>query len=208
MIISLCFSLLLGFLSKVSIGSDNQIINCSSEQPDGSFTVEPHPDHPGWSRVTKKNSNGDIVEVAHVPNDRVPAYVSQGSKSNPISVDDSDSSASSPIPVGEGSASNPIPVENSEDSASDLEKEEGAKKQKNSSSNDDNGKGGGSNPSSGPSEGPSAPTGSSAPSGSYEGAGSSVGGSNNRTKEVLGSLLGLLGGFLENIPDVLNNLYL
>lgn len=200
--------LLLRLLIKVSIEIGNQI-NCSSEQPEGtSTTVEPNLDIPGWSIVTKKNSNGEVVEVIHMPNDRVPAYLSQGSKSNPISVDDSDSSASSPIPVDdeEGSASNPIPVE---ESASDIEKEEEAKKPKNPSSNDDNGKGEGSNPSSGPYSAPSGGP-SSAPSGGSSSAptGSSEGGSTNRTQEILGILLGLLGGFLENIPDVLNNLYL
>lgn len=148
------------------------------------------------------------MEEAYIPDDRVSDYISQGSVSNPISVDDSDSSTPSPRPMEEGSVSNPISVSDSEDSASDLEKEEGGeKKPKNSSSNDDNGKGGGSNPSSGSSSGPSEGP-SSAPTGSSEGAGSSVGNSTNRTKEVLGSLLGSLGGFLENVLDVLNNLYL
>lgn len=221
MLVFLYIRLLLGFLIKVNVEYDNQIL-CSSVQPDGStitvettdhgepsmtvkqpdgtsIKVEPHPDHWGWSKLTKKNSNGEIVEVTHAPNDRVPAYLSQGSGSNPISVDDSDSSTSSPKPAGEGSVSNPLPISDSEDSDSDLEKEEaGKKKPKNSSPNDnDNGKGGGSNPTEGP---------SSAPAGSSEGAGSSAG-SSNRTKEVLGSLLGSLGGFLENILDVLNNLY-
>lgn len=144
--------------SKLCIIFPNIIINSSSEEPEEpkeegiSITVEPAPNTPGWSKVIRKDSNGVIVEEGYIPNHRVPDYISRGSATNPISVDDSDSSVSSPVqdiedssnPVEDtqGSASNPIPVEDSEDSASNSENEE-AKKSKNSSLNDGNSKGGG-----------------------------------------------------------------
>ena len=76
-----------------------------------------------------------------MPNDRISGYLSRGSKSNPESLDDSDSSApSSPKPTKEGStASNPIVVEEGSKFPSETEKEE---KPQNSSTNDENGKGG------------------------------------------------------------------
>ena len=139
-----CFSLLLGVLNIiVSAGFDNIIINCSNEQSKAKETsVVPHPNLPGWSTVIKKNSNGQIEEYAHMPNDRISGYLSRGSKSNPESLDDdSDSSApSSSKPTKEGStASNPIVVEEGSKFPSETEKEE---KPQNSSTNDENGKGG------------------------------------------------------------------
>ena len=76
--------------------------------------------------MIKKNSNGQIEEYAHMPNDRISGYLSRGSKSNPESLDDSDSSApSSPKPTKEGStASNPIVVEEGSKFPSETEKEE------------------------------------------------------------------------------------
>lgn len=106
--------------------------------------------------MIKKNSNGQIEEYAHMPNEQLSGYISRGSKTNPESLDDSDSSApssskptkegstaSNPIdvevePTKEGSASNPIDVEEGSKFPSETEKEE---KPQNSSTNDENGKG-------------------------------------------------------------------
>ena len=92
-----------------------------------------------------------------MPNEQLSGYISRGSKTNPESLDDSDSSApssskptkegstaSNPIdvevePTKEGSASNPIDVEEGSKFPSETEKEE---KPQNSSTNDENGKGG------------------------------------------------------------------
>lgn len=197
---SLCFSLLLGFLSsKVNTGFDDPFVSYSSEEPEGiTITVEPH--SPGWSKIIKKNSNGDIVEETYCPDDRVPAYISQGSSSsNPIPVEDSDSSASSPKPVedSKGSVSDPISVEDSDDSASDSEKKEEAPKPKNSSSNndDENGKGGGLNPSDiGSSSNPKGPD-----------VGNSESSGNNASK-VIGKLAVILGSMIAGLSDFFDNL--
>ena len=75
-----------------------------------------------------------------MPNEQLSGYISRGSKTNPESLDDSDSSApSSSKPTKEGStASNPIDVEEGSKFPSETEKEE---KPQNSSTNDENGKG-------------------------------------------------------------------
>ena len=80
------------------------------------------------------------MEEGYIPNHRVPDYISRGSATNPISVDDSDSSVSSPVQDIEDSSN---PVEDTQGSASNSENEEEAKKSQNSSSNDGNSKGGG-----------------------------------------------------------------
>ena len=189
-----CFGVLLGFLgSKVSTGLDDFILSSSSEEPEElSNTVEPNKENPNWTTVTKKDSKGRIVEVGHYPSNRVPPENSQGSASNPIPVDDSEDSEGS-----EGSASNPVVISDSEDSAS--EKEEGAKKNKKNSSaqatsEDENNKGGGSEPS-GPSESPNEPD-----------VGNTESGGNNASKiigklsVILGSIIAGLSDFFDNIP--------